>query len=120
MECIEDDKPLTIFGDGFNTRDFVSVNDVINAIQIAIKKINGKKGDVYNIGSGRHITISDLANLMVDISGKKLGIKHSKPKKGDIRFSQPSIALARRKLGYHPKILLRDGLKKLLEESTAR
>ena len=115
LKCIEHDKPLVIFGNGSNTRDFVSVHDVVQAFQIAIKKIKGKKGNFYNIASGKYITIENLARQMVSISGKKLEIKYTKPIKGDIKKSQPSISLARRELGYHSMIHLRKGLKNLIE-----
>ncbi len=118
MKCIEDNKQFIIFGNGTSTRDFVSVYDVVSAFEKSIKKIHGKKGSVYNIASGRHATINDLAKMMISISGKKLGIKHVKPKKGDIKKSQPSISLAKRELGYCPKFELKKGLRILLESKS--
>jgi len=115
MEKITKNKPLVIFGDGSNTRDFVSVDDVIQAIQKAIEKIDGKKGDYYNIASGNHTTINDLANLMIKISGKTLPIEHTEPSHGDIHHSQTSIQLATKELGYSPKVQLKKGLEMLLE-----
>lgn len=114
MKSIQNNKPLIVFGDGKNTRDFVSVKDVVDAIQLSIKKINGKKGDVYNIGSGKHITIKELAKAMISISGKSLSIKHILAKKGDIRKSQPAIGRARKELRYNPKIDLKYGLEELV------
>ena len=115
MERIENNKPLTIFGDGSNTRDFVSIADVVQSIQNAIAKIKGKKGNFYNIASGKYTTMEDLAKLMISISGKKLSIEYKKPKKSDIQHSQTSIWLAQRKLGYTPKINLKEGLERLLK-----
>lgn len=115
MERIAKNKTLEIFGDGSNTRDFVSVQDVIQSIQNAITKIDGKKGSFYNIGSGKYTTIEDLAKLMISISGKSLLIEHKKPRKGDIQHSQTSIWLAQRELGYNPKITLKEGLERLLK-----
>lgn len=113
MERIVANKPLEIFGDGSYTRDFVHVEDVIQSIQKAMKKIDGKKGNFYNIGSGKYITIKDLAKLMISISGKSLSIEYKKPRKGDIQHSQASIWLAQRELGYNPKITLKEGLERL-------
>lgn len=118
MESIARNKPLVIFGNGSNTRDFVSVDDVVQSIQKAIAKIKGKKGNFYNIGSGKFTTINDLAKLMISLSGKNLSIKHKKPKKGDIQHSQTSIWLAQRELGYVPKVMLKDGLERLLESTS--
>jgi len=118
MEKIADNKPLVIFGDGSNTRDFVSVYDVVQSIQNAITKIDGKKGNAYNIGSGKYTTIEDLAKLMISISGKPLSIEHKQPKKGDIQHSQTSIWLAQRDLGYSPKTQLKEGLEMLLNSTS--
>ena len=81
----------------------------------AIAGIEGKKGNTYNIGSGKYTTIEDLAKLMISISGKPLSIEHKQSKKGDIQHSQTSIWLAQRDLGYSPKIQLKEGLEMLLK-----
>lgn len=111
IKRITQNKPLEIFGDGLQTRDFVSVYDVINSIQNAIS--NDKSG-TYNIASGKAVTIKELAEMIISISGKKLEIKYTTPKKGDIMYSQADISLAKNKLGYHPKFELREGIKQLL------
>lgn len=117
MERIQKNKPLVIYGDGRNTRDFVSISDITRAVNIAMKKISGKKGNVYNIATGKSVSVNGLARLMLSISGKRLGIVHKNPKKGDIRHSQASIRLARKELGYAPKTLLRAGLDSLMSET---
>lgn len=115
MNNISDNKPLVIFGDGSNTRDFISIDDVVNSIHNAMENIKGKKGNYYNIAMGKSVSIKELAELMLSISGKKLDIKYEPPKKGDIMFSQASIDLAQKELGFNPKIKLWDGIKKLLD-----
>ena len=100
MKRIAMNKPLEIFGDGMQTRDFVSINDVINSIYGAIE--NGKNG-TYNIASGKTVTIKELAEFMISLSGKDLEIIYSDAKKGDIRFSQANISLAKKELKYSPK-----------------
>jgi UDP-glucose 4-epimerase len=110
MERITQEKPLEIFGDGLQTRDFVAIDDVINSIHNAISF--GKSG-TYNIASGKTVTIKELAELMVSISGKKLEIQHTTALKGDIRNSQADISLAKKDLGYSPKFEL-DRIKELL------
>jgi|CXWL01.1.fsa_nt_gi UDP-glucose 4-epimerase len=116
MEKITNGKTLEIFGDGLNSRDFVSIDDVVSTIQLGMKKIQGKKGNFYNIASGTYTTIDNLAKLMILISGKNLDIKHTSFRDGDISHSVASITLAQKELGYSPKILLMQGLKKLLDE----
>ena len=114
-ENIRNHEPLVIFGDGLQTRDFVSVEDIVNSIKQAVEKISGKRGAIYNIASGKSITIHDLAKLMLSISGTNIEIKNVEPKKSDIRYSKVSIELAKSQLGYEPKIRLEDGIKNILE-----
>ena len=112
IERIAIGKPLEIFGNGSQTRDFVSVYDVINSIYNAISSNND---DIYNIASGKIVTIKELAELMISVSGKKLEIKYTTPKKGDIMNSQADITLAENDLGYHPKFGLKEGIRQMLE-----
>ena len=111
IEMISSNKPLEIFGDGMQTRDFVSINDVVESIYDAIK--NGKNG-TYNIASGKAITINELAEFMISLSKKDLEIHHISEKHGDIRYSEADISLAKSKIGYVPKLGLNE-IKTLLE-----
>lgn len=113
-ENIRNHESLVIFGDGLQTRDFVSVVDIVDSIKLAVEKISGKRGAIYNIASGKSITIQELAKLMLSISGTNLEIKNVEPKKGDIRYSKVSIELAKSQLGYEPKIILKKGIKNIL------
>ena len=105
IEMISSNKPLEIFGDGMQTRDFVSINDVVESIYDAIK--NGKNG-TYNIASGKAITINELAKFMISLSKKGLEIHHISEKHGDIRYSEADISLAKSKIGYVPKLGLNE------------
>ncbi|MEW6044794.1 MAG: NAD-dependent epimerase/dehydratase family protein [Thermoproteota archaeon] len=107
---IAENKPLQIYGDGMQTRDFVAVQDVVDSVHNAI--LYGKNG-TYNIASGKSITINELAEFMISLSGKNLKIEHVAPKKGDIRHSQADITLAKKELRYSPKLGL-DEIKNLL------
>jgi len=114
---ISENKQLVIFGDGSNTRDFIAIEDVIDSIHNAISNLDGKRGDCYNIATARAVSIKELAELMLSISGKKLEIKYEPPKKGDIPHSQANIDLAKKELDFHPKISLKEGLEKLLKSN---
>jgi len=111
LKRIKQDKPLEIFGDGLQTRDFVAIDDVINSIHNAISY--GKSG-TYNIASGKTITIKELAEQMILLSGKKLEIQLTAAKKGDIKYSQADISQAKKELQYSPKFEL-DNIKELLD-----
>jgi len=113
-ENIRNHERLVIFGDGLQTRDFVSVVDIVNSIKLSVEKISGKRGAIYNIASGKSITIHDLAKVMLSISGTNLEIKNVEPKKGDVRYSKASIESAKSQIGYEPKIMLEDGIKNIL------
>jgi UDP-glucose 4-epimerase len=115
LQKIKEEKPLVIFGDGKNTRDFVFIDDVIESVLSALKNIEGKKGSVYNIGTGVYCTINELAELMLLISKKDLKIRHEPPIQGDIIHSQTSIDLVQKELGFNPKVELRKGLEKLFQ-----
>jgi len=110
IERIRQDKPLEIFGNGLQTRDFVSIKDVISSIHNAT---SFEKNGTYNIASGKVVTIKELAELVLSISGKELEIKYTTPKNEDIFHSQSNIDLAKNNLNYDPKFELREGIKEL-------
>ncbi len=114
LNNIQENKPLVIYGDGSYTRDFIAIEDLVNSIECAISNIVGKRGNCYNIATGEHVSIKELAELMISISGKNLEIKYEPPKRRDLVHSQTTIELARHDLKFSPKINLKDGLKKLL------
>ena len=111
IEKIFLNKPLDIFGDGLQTRDFVSVRDVVNSIYNAMEH---KESGIFNIASGKAVTIKELAKFMISLSGKNLDIKYLPPKKGEIRYSEADISLARKRLNYSPKYDLKE-IKNLLK-----
>ena len=106
--------PLVIFGDGEQTRDFVYVTDVAEANILALKHAKAI-GEIFNIGTGVGTTINRLASMLLELAGKNsLETVHSEPREGDIRHSVADISKAKEKLGYCPKVSLKDGLKRLL------
>ena len=111
IKKIKDKDSLEIFGDGKQTRDFISVNDVTNSIYCAIN--DGSVG-TYNIASGKAVTINELATLMISLSGKDLSIKYLDSKEGDVRYSQADIILSEKEINFSPKSGLAE-IKKLLE-----
>lgn len=100
--------PITIFGDGEQTRDFVNVRDVAIANYKAalLKGISG----AFNIGSGTAVTISELARVMAEAGHIQPKVEYGPPRKGDVRHSLADISAARRVLGYEPTTSLREGL----------
>lgn len=109
-------QPLTIYGDGSQTRDFVNVNDVVNATLASVEKPEAE-GEVFNIGSGKATSINELAKTILELSGSKTAISHEVPRVGDIKHSYADVSKARKLLGYEPKFSLTRGLQALLEEN---
>jgi UDP-glucose 4-epimerase len=107
--------PLTIYGDGSQTRDFVNVKDVAEAV-LASMKSSKAAGEVFNIGSGKHTSINELAKTIMELAGVNSEISYEKSRSGDIKDSYADISKAKMLLGYEPKVSLRDGLQSLLEE----
>ena len=109
-------KPL-IFEDGNQSRDFVSVHDVVQACNLSMKKNSGNY-DYFNVGTGNQITIKEVAENLIKNMGKKFNpIINEKYRKGDIRHCFADISKIKSKLGYAPKISLNDGIKELIEWS---
>jgi len=115
LEKISKNEPLEVFGDGLQTRDFVSIHDVVESIFCAISKIEGRQGTIFNIGSGKSVSINKLAKRMISISNKNLSIKYLE-EKNEIRFSRANISLAKKVLNYNPKIEFKNGVKNLMHE----
>ena len=114
LKNISKETPLEIFGDGTQTRDFVHVSDVIRAFYCAIKNIEAKRGEVYNIGSGSATSINELASLLISSKEKDLQVIHKPALEGEIKDSKADISLAKNDIGYSPQILLSDGLASLV------
>jgi len=114
IKNISEDRPIEINGDGKQTRDFVSIFDVLDAFECAIKNIEGKKGDVYNIGTGDSISINELAKLIQKITDKKTVIKYKKQNKDEIKDSVADVTFAKNELGFIAKQKLQDELINLL------
>ncbi len=114
LEKISKNDPLEVFGDGSQTRDFVSIQDVVESIFCAISEIKGKKETILNIGSGKSVSINELAEHMISISNKNLDIKPGE-EKNEINFSKADISLAKKVLNYNPKIEFKNGINDLMK-----
>lgn len=108
--------PLVIFGDGSQTRDFVHVWDVADAVLKAMKT-DGIEGEVFNIGFGKATSVNSLAKCVLDLTGANLGIVYEKPRGGDVKASFADISKAERQLDYQPLVPIEKGLRSLVEET---
>lgn len=110
-------KPPIIYGDGEQTRDFVYVEDVVEASMLALNSQNCV-GEVINVGTGKPTTITELAKVLMRMfreTGAKP--KYAPVRAGDIQNSYADISKAERVLGYGPRIRLEEGIRRLLQSS---
>ena len=105
---------LTIYGDGNQTRDFVHVDDVCQAIHLCLTKAESVAGEVFQVASGIETSINDLVSIICEAIGKKTDIINEPARKGEIQRNFSDINKAKELLGFDPKMVLSDGLKKLL------
>jgi dTDP-L-rhamnose 4-epimerase len=107
--------PPMIFEDGLQQRDFVSVRDVARASRLALETPEAS-GHVFNIGSGEHYTIRELAERISEVMGKEYIEPQisSKYRVGDVRHCFADISFARAVLGYEPRVPLEAGLQELV------
>lgn len=105
-------RPITIFGDGEQTRDFINVRDVVQANYKAAMT-EGVSG-AFNLGSSTRITINRLANMMIAISGTSVPVEHDAPRPGDVRHSLADISAASEAFGFRPEVELEEGLSEYL------
>jgi dTDP-L-rhamnose 4-epimerase len=108
--------PPMIFEDGLQQRDFVSVYDIAQACRLALER-EEVAGGTFNVGSGCHYTIKELAQRISRVMGKEYIEPEvtGKYRMGDIRHCFADISLARSALGYEPQVSLEDGLAELVE-----
>lgn len=102
--------PLTIYGDGKQSRDFVFIDDVVDATIHAAE--SGMVG-VYNVGSGRSTSVNTLAKLILRLTGSRSIVIHDKPREGDPRHTRASIARLA-VAGFIPKWSLERGLWRIM------
>ena len=104
----KDGKPLTVTGDGEQTRDFTSVLDAVRANILAMESDKVGKGEVINIGVGENHSINEIARM---VGGE---VKYIPLPPGEMRNTLADISLAKELLGWEPKVKLEDGIKELL------
>jgi nucleoside-diphosphate-sugar epimerase len=120
MNQLLNNEPVTIFGDGEQTRDFVYVEDVASANILAL---TGKDaaGEIFNIATGAATSVNALVKALVRIvDGKGTKPLHTEPKPGEIKHSWASIEKAKRILGYKPIFAIDNGLERLVKWYTSK
>jgi UDP-glucose 4-epimerase len=108
FKSTSENKPITVFGTGEQTRDFTYINDIINAIFACIE--HGQTGETYNLGGGNRKMLKDLLPLFEEICGKKISVKWKEKQKGDVPHTLADIQKAKKDLGFVPRTAIDEGL----------
>ena len=111
-------KPMTIYGDGKQVRDILHVNDLINAYDLAVEKIDTARGQVYNLGGGPANVMSIWAEFgprLEKLLGKKIETAHGDWRPGDQKVFYADVSKAARELGWMPNINVDAGVKMLFD-----
>jgi UDP-glucuronate decarboxylase len=107
-------KPITIFGDGTQTRSFTYVTDQIEGL-LRLAAIDKAQGSIVNIGNDKETKIIDMAKMVLDITGSKSSITYHNLPEDDPLRRRPDISRARALLYWEPKVALEDGLQQTVD-----
>jgi nucleoside-diphosphate-sugar epimerase len=114
IEAIARGEPVTVHGDGEQSRDFTYVANVVDATVRAADAPN-VSGRAFNVAGGAPATVNELADAIGRILGKPVEKRAAEPRAGDIRASWADLSAARELLGYEPTVGLEDGLRRTIE-----
>lgn len=106
-------EPITVHGDGTQTRDFVHVSDVVRAFEAA--GATDHVGDAFNVGTGESVSIREVAETVRRVTGGRSEIRHTDPREGDVDHSRADVSRAEALLGYEPRVGLDEGLRTVVE-----
>ena len=103
-------KPLVVWGDGEQSRDFTFIGDIVQGCLRALEA--GRDGTVYNIGGGSRRTLNEILEAMRRITGKPLEVDYQPVQKGDVRHTGASLEKIKQELDYQPQVSMMEGLER--------
>lgn len=109
LRAIQNGQPITLYGDGEQTRDFTFIDDAVSATIAAGNR--GNSGRVYNIGGGARVSMNHVLDLMATVTGQVPIIARQPLQKGDMRDTYADATLAKQDLGFTPAVELEDGIR---------
>ncbi|MEM2178988.1 MAG: GDP-mannose 4,6-dehydratase [Candidatus Methanomethylicaceae archaeon] len=114
VKTIFEEKSVTIYGDGNQTRDFTFINDIVNGT-IKAAEIDGIEGEVFNLGGGSRVSINEVVKMLINlINLNDVKIMYEAYKLGDVQDSYANISKARKLLSFNPTVKLEEGLKNFI------
>jgi UDP-glucose 4-epimerase len=113
FQAVLHDRPVTLYGDGRQTRDFIYVENVVDANLLAASAPSGiANGAVVNVGAGRRTSLLELISLIGGVIGRAMKIESHAARSGDVRDSLACLERAQRVLGYRSRVSLEEGLRR--------
>jgi UDP-glucose 4-epimerase len=105
--------PITIYGDGTQTRDFTYIDDAVEAnVAAALSENPGVLGQAFNIGGGNRISVRDLVAAIESATGETAKIEYADEQKGDVQDTWADAQKAERCLGWSAKVRIQEGLER--------
>lgn len=119
IRLLDADKPVIIYGDGENSRDFTYVKNVVHGLILAAK-VPEAKGHVFNLALGGRISLNKLVDITAKVLGKNAKIDYQPERLGEVKHSQADVNKAIRILGFKPTHSFEDGLKETVKFYTGK
>jgi UDP-glucuronate 4-epimerase len=116
VHAAAEDREIEVFGDGLQSRDFTYVDDAVGATIAAAER--GRPGEVYNVAGGAQATVLEVIEILGELLGRIVPVRHLPPVPGDARHTGADIEKARGDLGYTPRTGLKEGLSKQIAAGT--
>lgn len=110
LRAARDDTPISLYGDGEQTRDFTFVDDIVSAVRAAAD--SGRPGGVYNVGGGERISVNKVLRMIESVTGRRLRVEREPTQKGDMRDTFADTGLAHKDLGFASTVPLDEGLRR--------
>jgi len=114
LHSSKNNRKISVYGDGLQSRDFVSAGDVAIAVQLCLE--NPAAGGVFNVACGRETTLHDIIGIFEDIFSRKIDVEYLPTRPGDIKKSYADVSRISNVLGFSPSDNLYDGLRRLAFE----
>ena len=109
LKAVRDGNPITLYGDGLQTRDFTFIGDLVDVLVAAIDR--GQPGLVYNVGGGQRVSVLKVLETIGEVTGRDVRVDRQAGQKGDMRDTLADTTRAARDLGFVPATPLAEGLK---------
>jgi UDP-glucuronate 4-epimerase len=113
------EQPITVYGDGTQTRDFTYIGDITAATVAAGTVSTVQFGQAYNVGGGLRTSVREALDTLAELTGRALDVQHVACEHGDVRDTGADTTRARRDLGFEPRVKLEEGLNAELDWITA-